>query len=84
MPISGLHPEAFEFVIQQFDVLQPLYPGIAGPSRNNRPHGETVLHGQCFAVHCISEHGIGMQSFLDGNGALEIRHLSERDIGSVK
>ena len=84
MAVSRLHPEAFEFVIQHFDVPQPFHPGIAGPAGSNQAQWRTVLEGQCFPVHFISEQRIGMEGFLLRDGALKLGHLAERDIGAIE
>src|SRR5580692_11471695 len=84
MAVGGLHPEAFEFVIQNFDVLEPLHPRVAGPTGRNQAQGEAVLPRQRLAIQFVGKQRVRVQSLGYCYGALESRHFTEWDIGAIE
>src|SRR4051794_2765637 len=84
MPVSSLHEEAVELVVEYGDIGDPLYPAIAGPAGCDEAQRKTVRDWQCFAVHFIREKSIAMESLRRGDGPLKLGHGANRNVGSVE
>src|SRR5580700_2891080 len=84
MAVGGLHPEAFELVIQNFDVLKPLHPRVTSPARRNQAQRKAVLPRQRLAIHFVRKQRVRIQSLGYCYGALESRHFAEWDVGATE
>src|SRR5271168_1753031 len=75
--VSRLHEVALEFLVEDFNLRQPLTGSSADPPGHERAHGKAVVLRERLSVHVGSKEGIFIQRFLNGNAACKRRHFAE-------
>src|SRR5580698_10770929 len=82
--VSRLHEVAVEFLVEHFDLSQPLARSCADPSGNQRARWKAVVFGELRAVHAQCDEGIFMAGLLNRNTADERWHFARNLVQTAK
>src|SRR5215468_8375260 len=82
--ISGAHEVTFKFLIQDFDLTQPLAGGGTNPARHERTRRPSMMLCQRRVIHSQCDQGVPIAGFFHWNTADERWHFPRHFIQPTK